>query len=117
MHVYPLLGLVNRYRTKRAVQKNRQPVLITENTKHMVFFSGLRGAVAYACANIFPDELGNREMIVTTTMVVALGTILLKGGFTIKMLEILDIQTGVDAQPFADKVIENIGRQSTNSFE
>jgi NhaP-type Na+/H+ or K+/H+ antiporter len=31
------------------------------STKHMVFFSGLRGAVAYACANIFPDQNGNRS--------------------------------------------------------
>lgn len=65
---------------------------------------GLRGAVAYACANIFPDEKGNREVVVTTTMVIALVTILLKGGYTVRMLENLKIQTGVDAQPFADKV-------------
>lgn len=70
----------------------------------MVFFSGLRGAVAYACANIFPDERGNRDVIITTTMVIALATILLKGGFTVRMLQILNIPTGVDAQPFADKV-------------
>ena len=104
LHVYPLLGLVNRYRTKRARLKNREPVLITQNTKHMVFFSGLRGAVAYACANIFPDEKGNRDIIVTTTMIIALTTILLKGGFTIRMLQILNIDKGVDPQPFADKV-------------
>lgn len=104
LHVYPLLGLVNRYRTKRAKLKNREPVLISQNTKHMVFFSGLRGAVAYACANIFPDEKGNREVIVTTTMIIALVTILLKGGFTISMLDILNIEKGVDAQPFADKL-------------
>lgn len=104
MHVYPLLALVNRYRIKRALQKKRTPVLITENTKHMVFFSGLRGAVAYACANIFPDEKGNREIIVTTTMITALVTILCKGGFTVRMLEILKIDTGVDAQPYADKL-------------
>ena len=29
-------------------------------TMHMIFFAGLRGAVAFACANIFPDTNGNR---------------------------------------------------------
>jgi NhaP-type Na+/H+ or K+/H+ antiporter len=104
MHVYPLLNLVNRYRTKRALQKKRTPVLISQNTKHMVFFSGLRGAVAFACANIFPDEKGNRAIIICTTMVIALVTILVKGGLTVRMLKYLEIPTGVDAQPFADKV-------------
>ncbi|CAE7813885.1 SLC9A8, partial [Symbiodinium microadriaticum] len=63
MHVYPLLSWVNWYREKRAREKNRRPNLIPRSTKHMVFFSGLRGAVAYACANIFPDQNGNRCLI------------------------------------------------------
>jgi hypothetical protein len=29
---------------------------------------------------------------------------LMKGGFTVRMLKILNIETGVDAQPFADKL-------------
>ena len=33
---------------------------ITVRTMHMIFFAGLRGAVAFACANIFPDTNGNR---------------------------------------------------------
>jgi NhaP-type Na+/H+ or K+/H+ antiporter len=53
---------VNWYREKRAKEKNRRPNLIPMSTKHMVFFSGLRGAVAYACANIFPDQNGNRSL-------------------------------------------------------
>ena len=44
----------------------------------------------------------------TTTMIIALVTILVKGGFTIRMLEILSIETGVDAQPFADKVSQSV---------
>lgn len=34
--------------------------MISLPTMHMVFFAGLRGAVAFACANIFPDTNGNR---------------------------------------------------------
>ena len=33
---------------------------ISLQTMHMIFFAGLRGAVAFACANIFPDTNGNR---------------------------------------------------------
>ena len=29
--------------------------------KHMIFLAGLRGAVAYALANLFPDVNGNRS--------------------------------------------------------
>eukprot|EP00602_Paraphysomonas_sp_CaronLab_P002759 CAMPEP_0185025184 /NCGR_PEP_ID=MMETSP1103-20130426/8241_1 /TAXON_ID=36769 /ORGANISM="Paraphysomonas bandaiensis, Strain Caron Lab Isolate" /LENGTH=601 /DNA_ID=CAMNT_0027558333 /DNA_START=54 /DNA_END=1856 /DNA_ORIENTATION=- len=103
-HVYPLLTMVNNYRERRARQKNRRPNLIPKNTMHMVFFSGLRGAVAYACANIFPDEKDNRDVIVCTTMVVALITIFVKGGFTIKMLELLGIPRGVDPGPYVEKL-------------
>jgi hypothetical protein len=135
---------VNWYREKRAREKNRRPNLIPRSTKHMVsnqspcnvhrylfsrmlqvFFSGLRGAVAYACANIFPDTNHNRftkksyfvyhcinnivchslrEVVICTTMVIALITIFIKGGFTIKMLELLGIQRGVDPGPYVEKV-------------
>lgn len=104
MHVYPLLSWVNWYREKRAREKNRRPNLIPRSTKHMVFFSGLRGAVAYACANIFPDINHNREVVVCTTMVISLITIFIKGGFTIKMLELLGIQRGVDPGPYVEKL-------------
>lgn len=29
-------------------------------TMHMIYWAGLRGAVSYSCANIFPDQFGNR---------------------------------------------------------
>lgn len=103
-HVYPLMAWVNWYREKRAKEKNRRPNLVPYSTQHMVFFSGLRGAVAYACANIFPDNNGNREIMICTTMVIALLTIFLKGGFTVKMLEILGIQRDVDPGPYVEKL-------------
>lgn len=70
----------------------------------MVFFAGLRGAVAYACANIFPDNNGNREVMVCTTMIIALLTIFIKGGLTVKMLEFLGIQRDVDPAPYVEKL-------------
>ena len=49
--------------------------LISIHTMHMIFFAGLRGAVAFACANIFPDTNGNRKLIVGTTTGIILITI------------------------------------------
>ena len=63
-----------------------------------VWFSGLRGAVAYASANIFPDVTGHKNDIVATTTAVILYTIFIHGGLTIKMCELLGIETGVDSQ-------------------
>lgn len=34
--------------------------LISVNKMHMIFFAGLRGCVAYSCANIFPSASGNK---------------------------------------------------------
>jgi len=48
-----------------------QDLKIHWNTAHMLWFSGLRGAVAYACAKTFPNSLGNRTPFVITTMVCA----------------------------------------------
>ena len=45
------------------VDKDEEDVnMISLPTMHMVFFAGLRGAVAFACANIFPDTNGNRSV-------------------------------------------------------
>lgn len=105
MHVYPLLEWVNHYREKRAVVKNRRPNLIPMRTKHMVFFSGLRGAVAYALANIFPDNLGNRNLFVATTMVMVLITIFINGGLTVKVLNYLGIDKDVNFSEYVEQVI------------
>jgi hypothetical protein len=43
---------------------------------------------------------------VCTTMVIALLTIFIKGGFTIRMLEILGIPSGVDPSPYVEKVVK-----------
>ena len=48
MHVYPLSFLINK--SRREVDTR-----ITMNKQHMLWFSGLRGAVAFACAKVFPE--------------------------------------------------------------
>jgi len=104
VHVYPIMMLANRYRVKRAKKKNRTPILIGTNTMHMVVFSGLRGSVAYALANIFPDTYGNRDIVLSTSIVIALITVFGCGGATPALLGYLKIEMGVDPQPFADRL-------------
>ena len=66
------------------------------NTAHMLWFSGLRGAVAYACAKSFPNIMGNRAPMVVTTMSIVLLTVFLLGGTTECALNLLKIEMNVD---------------------
>jgi NhaP-type Na+/H+ or K+/H+ antiporter len=40
---------------------------ISKNNQFVLWFAGLRGAVAFAAASNFPDVNGKRDLIVTTT--------------------------------------------------
>ena len=55
---------------------------------------GLRGALAFALSINVPTPNGGT--ILTTTLFIALFTVLFLGGFTTKMLQVLKIQTGLD---------------------
>ncbi|KAJ0399487.1 hypothetical protein P43SY_003364 [Pythium insidiosum] len=79
-HVYPLTALVN---------LGRKGNPITRNQQHMIWYSGLRGAVAFALAKSFPGEKQNE--IIATTMVIILASIFVMGGGTVAMLRILEI--------------------------
>ncbi|GLD99372.1 hypothetical protein PINS_up008091 [Pythium insidiosum] len=79
-HVYPLTTLVNLGRKSNPITRNQQ---------HMIWFSGLRGAVAFALAKSFPGEKQNE--IIATTMIIILASIFIMGGGTVAMLRILDI--------------------------
>ena len=71
---------------------------IPMNTQHMLVFSGLRGAVAFACASNFPDNNGNRDAILLVTMFVVLISVFALGSGTSKMLELLKIETDVNEE-------------------
>jgi len=103
-HVYPLLTLVNNYRTKRAKETGRDIEPISTGTMHMVMFSGLRGLVAYALSNVFPDDFGNRDLIINTTMVIVLITIFVKGGLTSAALSYLKIEVNVNPRQYIKKL-------------
>ncbi|CAE7539301.1 SLC9A8, partial [Symbiodinium microadriaticum] len=105
--VYPILGVANHYRAKMSQLKGKEDAnLIPMNMIHMVFFSGLRGAVAYASANIYPENerSSHRSEIVATTTCVVLATLFVNGGLTVQMCEWLAIETGVDVAAMTAKM-------------
>ena len=60
----------------------------------MIFWAGLRGAVGVALAAGFKGK--NAESLRMTVLVVVVLTVLVFGGTTARMLEVLGIRTGVD---------------------
>lgn len=79
--MYPLTYLLN-----ITSRKNNE---ITRNQQHMIWYSGLRGAVAFALAKSFPGEKQNE--VIATTMVIVLLSIFVMGGGTVSMLSLLKI--------------------------
>jgi len=82
--------------------KHKRDMKIPAKTAHMLWFSGLRGAVAYACVKAFPDALGHHEVFIVTTMVIVLFTVFCMGGTTTMMLRLLKIQVDVDESKYME---------------
>ncbi|CEG64870.1 Putative Sodium/hydrogen exchanger [Rhizopus microsporus] len=72
------------------------PEQLPRNHQIMLFWAGLRGAVAFALASGITGE--SAPAMRTTILAVVVLTVLLFGGTTSRMLQILDIKTGV-AEP------------------
>ncbi|EKU22377.1 monovalent cation:proton antiporter1 family [Nannochloropsis gaditana CCMP526] len=87
LNIYPISFLVNRFTS----------VKVGRNVQHMLWFAGLRGAMAYACSKQFSNVFGNQPIIEATTMVIVLITVFGFGTFTITMLEKMEIPLGVPA--------------------
>ena len=62
---------------------------IEANQQHVIWFSGLRGAVAFACAQVFPDANGHRELFLITTMSVVLFTVFTMCCGTVPVLKVI----------------------------
>ncbi|CAG7838048.1 unnamed protein product [Allacma fusca] len=84
-NVYPLSFLLNLGR------KNK----ISWNFQHVLFFSGLRGAIAFALAirNTLSEA---RQTLLTTTSVIVIVTVIVCGGSTTQLLSWFNIPVGVD---------------------
>ena len=92
--VFPLSKILNsvaRYRNRRAAREVAEELPATHQT--MIFWAGLRGAVGVALAAGFGGP--NKDTLRATVLVVVVLTVIIFGGTTARMLEILGIRTGV----------------------
>ncbi|XP_076059888.1 na[+]/H[+] hydrogen exchanger 3 isoform X2 [Oratosquilla oratoria] len=85
MNIYPLSCLINLGRTPK----------IPTNFMHMLFFSGLRGAIAFALA-IRNTNTNGRRAILSTTLLIVIVTVVLCGGMTTQVLSWLGIPVDVE---------------------
>ena len=67
---------------------------------HVLWFAGLRGAVAYACVRKFPNLFGHTDEFTAATMVIVLVSIVIMGGATESVLQHLQIEMGVDEEEY-----------------
>ncbi|KAJ8787184.1 hypothetical protein J1605_023107 [Eschrichtius robustus] len=84
-HIYPLSFFLNLGRRHK----------IGWNFQHMMMFSGLRGAMAFALA-IRDTASYARQMMFTTTLLIVFFTVWIIGGGTTPMLSWLNIRVGVE---------------------
>jgi len=119
--VFPLSKLINFVIRKRA-QARGSPVAeeLPHSYQAMLFWAGLRGAVGVALAAGFTGDNGNS--LRATVLVVVVLTVIVFGGTTARMLEILGIRTGVVEEPDSDDEfdIETAGRfykSGANGFD
>lgn len=92
-NVYPCGDLINRAR--------RPERRVPRNHLHMLWFSGLRGPVAFALAVQATNQLGRSSgnAIMTMTIVIVLFTVFVIGGWTTWALQRMDIQCGAERGP------------------
>lgn len=92
--VFPLSRLINaviRYRARRRGQETSDEIPWSHQA--MLFWAGLRGAVGVALAAGLTGQYG--PTLQATVLVVVVLTVIIFGGTTARMLEILGIRTGV----------------------
>jgi sodium/hydrogen exchanger-like protein 6/7 len=99
--VFPLSSAINwviRYRARRRGQLVADE--LSYSYQGMLFWAGLRGAVGVALAALLTG--GNAPALRATVLVVVVLTVIIFGGTTARMLEILKIRTGVVEEADSD---------------
>ncbi|KAG6884557.1 hypothetical protein C0993_010117 [Termitomyces sp. T159_Od127] len=89
--VFPLSEAINFFQKHARGQRTEE---LPHSYQMMLFWAGLRGAVGVALAAGFTGK--NAQVLRTTVLVVVVLTVLLFGGTTARMLEVLGIRTGVE---------------------
>ncbi|KAL9110224.1 MAG: hypothetical protein Q9187_008078 [Circinaria calcarea] len=94
--VFPLSRLINWSIRFRARRRGRE---VADELPHsyqvMLFWAGLRGAVGVALAAGLQGSTENVKALKATVLVVVVLTVIIFGGTTARMLEIMGIRTGV----------------------
>jgi sodium/hydrogen exchanger 8 len=85
---------------RRIVPERRSDKRIPVSFMHILWFAGLRGAVAYSCARDFPNQYGHRDEFTACTMVIVFVTIVIMGGCTESLLDHLKIPMNVDQKEY-----------------
>lgn len=92
--VFPLSKAINWFNRYRARRRGVEvDDVLPYNYQAMLFWAGLRGAVGVALAALLTGE--NSYALRATVLVVVVLTVIIFGGTTARMLEILGIRTGV----------------------
>ena len=89
--VFPLSEAINLFQRHVRGQRNDE---IPYSYQMMLFWAGLRGAVGVALAAGFKGD--NAQTLRTTVLVVVVLTVIMFGGTSARMLEVLGIRTGVE---------------------
>lgn len=115
LNIYPITFVYNLMLRKREARVQTSPEYVEDGsnsmntaevvenvdkipwkTAHMLWFSGLRGAVSYALVRTFPDSKGNQSVFVVTTIFVVMATTFILGGSTELALQQLEVPIDVD---------------------
>lgn len=93
--VFPLSRAINAFIRYRARRRGQGEVAdeLPYNYQAMLFWAGLRGAVGVALAALMEGK--NKPALRATVLIVVVLTVIIFGGTTARMLEILKIRTGV----------------------
>lgn len=89
-------------RKKRKTPMKRKDKQIPANFMHIIWFAGLRGAVAYACVREFPDLYGHNDEFIAATVVIVAVSIIVMGGATEHLLRYLEIEMGVNEDDYME---------------
>ncbi|KAJ8905939.1 hypothetical protein NDN08_002440 [Rhodosorus marinus] len=88
-NIFPLSRVVNKYRGNAKIDAKNQFIM---------WFSGLRGAIAFALSLNFPG--GNevtRRVVISTTLAIVLFTVIVLGGGTLPILQLLRVEGAATA--------------------
>lgn len=78
-NIFPLSFVLNHFREHK----------ITKRMQFVMWFSGMRGAIAFALSLNLPIEKETRHVIVTSTLILVLFTTLFLGGSTLPILKVI----------------------------